>query len=162
MKLHRGNRRRVLLYAAAIAVVAAVSGIALFVPYVTFHPICTPEYRRFPKKALSGRISQQFLAALDAETQFGRPWFRAGETRLVRLVDWLDREWYLNVTGKATYRLVEARTGVGMGDLWSGRAKIPGFDKRGGPTCSAVRELAIVGGRWEHEGPPVRYVDDTQ
>ena len=76
-----------------------------------------------------------------------------GVTYLVTVKDWIADELLWNFTSKAVWNILENRNLAKKFELTEDLIKSVLFDKFSEPTCQGLREIAIVGGKWEFEGP---------
>ncbi|MFB3151372.1 MAG: hypothetical protein ACE10M_12495 [Alphaproteobacteria bacterium] len=123
------------------------------VPIVPFQPICR-ELRAFSSHDTVGwRISEDFHRAFGEEVA----WVNItdiGVTYLVTVKDWVADELLRNFTSKAVWNILEKRNLAKKFELTEDLIKSGLFDtfpRR--VTCEGLREIAIVGGKWEFEGP---------
>lgn len=123
------------------------------VPIVPFQPICR-ELRAFSSHDTVGwRISEDFHRAFGEEVA----WVNItdiGVTYLVTVKDWIADELLWNFTTKAVWSILEKRNLAKKFELTEDLIKSGLFNKSyGDVTCKGLREIAIVGGKWEFEGP---------
>ena len=124
-------------------------------PFVPFRPICYEDEGMWTLSALQiidGEMSVHFYFALK-ETFFeqGIPWRTADRTIYIRFVDWWDDEMMWNMTSKAVGNLIEERQRSVPAGVKVGRETLDRWDTN---DCAVGREMAVVGGKWEFEGPP--------
>ena len=122
------------------------------VPIVPFQPICR-ELRAFSSHHTVGWLmTDNFLKAFGEEVA-GVAILDIGVTYLVTVKDWISDELLWNFTSKAVWNILENRNLAKNFELTENLIKSGLFDKFSEPTCQGLREISIVGGKWEFEGP---------
>ena len=97
-------------------------------------------------------MTDDFLKAFGEEVA-GVAILDIGVTYLVTVKDWISDELLWNFTSKAVWNILENRNLAKNFELTENLIKSGLFDKFSEPTCQGLREISIVGGKWEFEGP---------
>jgi hypothetical protein len=153
-----GVRHHTLRVLARFAVMAAVAYVIAYEPIVPFFPVCYEEGSDGPvRHTLYGPVSDEFARALRFH-QYPERRRHVGGLMLMPVREWMFGFWYPNgLTTAAVWRLVSARHDLDRDAVFTRDGRLPGFERRW-PTCEAVREIALVSGKWSREGPsPIWY-----
>lgn len=154
------SRRR--LWAALLMSVVLNVGVAAYIivymPIMRLQPICTERgaFSIFaPNVEIDGEMAYPFFHHY--HVMIGGLDHRVQDTRIyVPIAVWFDRDWLMNMSNKATIRLLAERTRAPEWDVLHQKVGLPEFDEVRSfewPPCGAMRKLAIEGGEWAHIGP---------
>lgn len=139
----------------AVLNVGSIAYLTVTYPVVRLRPICVDWSAFWFLAGVQGEMAGPFFRAYHA-TIFGLDHHVRGKRIYVMLADWWDMDEVSTRSFRATYDLLEERTGVNRTDLWYQRRGVPEFDeveRQDWPPCSGMRKLAIEGGEWAYSGP---------
>jgi hypothetical protein len=131
---------------------------AAYVPVMPLKPICSDEAASSifaPSIEVDGEMARPFLHEYHRMIS-GLDHLVHGGQIYVTLGTWFERDWLMNMSHRATARLLAERTGSTPRDVRDQRTGIPEFDEVRSfewPPCDAMRKLAIEGGEWAYVGP---------
>jgi len=153
-----GRAGRVWVWALLFVSVGVNLGFLWVTPIIPDRPVCFGERTFNPISLLtgyaeiSGDLTDDFhdlwARTLDG-TRYHAP--RRGRV-LMRIGEWFDLDNRYHATFKTVKALMEARESVRRSELGTD-ISLPGFGPHGIVTCQGLRDIAIVGGKWEHGGP---------
>lgn len=153
-----GRAGRVWVWALLFVSVGVNLGFLWVTPIIPDRPICFGE-RSFSLISLltgfseiDGDLTDDFHEFWDSK-QYGtrRHVPRHGRV-LIRVGDWLDWDDRYHATFKAVNELMKARENIDPLKS-SDEISVPGFKSNGVVNCQGLRDIAIIGGKWEYGGP---------
>ena len=145
------------LISLAVNVAIAVYTV-LYLPIIRLQPTCWNEdtFSLFaPDVEVDGELAGPFFSRYHTMVS-GLRHAVYGKRIYVPISVWLDRDWIMNMSNRATLRLLADRTGASEWDIMDQKIGLPEFDEVSShewPPCEGMRKLAIKGGEWEWVGP---------
>jgi hypothetical protein len=155
------NASRGQLWAALLLLLAANFALAflvvVYMPVKRLYPYCNP-----PSYDISyefhGEMAWPFFNEYH-DFVGSRPHMVWGTRIYVTLWSWwADSDWWMNMSHKATARLLAQRTRRSESDVHRQLVGIAEFDEADWrwPPCGAMHKLALEGGEWANQGPPLK------